>query len=484
MSSSGYGSEGDSVYRTLLESNLTIEVGLIVLDSVGLFCLHFKEALLAQDGDNPLMRKVLDIYLSFLQIGQSESLCKHVFAALRAFINNFTVALFQGNAWLCGRLCCEVLRCCASKLATVRQEACAVLYLLMRSNFEFSGQKALTRVRFQVILSVSQLLAEIGGLNSTRFGESLGVIDGFAGSDKAMQSTSFPSEVRDLTKRAQTVLKATSQMRQQTHPDPELLIDLQHSLGLNCATLDTMARHHARFGNWSEVAMCQIYMAALVTEYLHRRQLRPLPGCQTFASMSPNILRDQSNLLVDIGIDDTQYDEDMLMDQLEECSRALDKAERYEMQLELYKLMLPTHEKRRDYLALVGCFTTLSQACSRAAEANRTGKRLLGTYYRVALYGRARFGDEAGVEYIYKEPKVTNLSEIAERLNRLYSAKFGAERVKLATDSNPVSRNAFINMFPTRLCNFYVCLLVALDGREGSGPATGLHSNHPRDAVL
>jgi hypothetical protein len=89
-------SDGDSTYRSLLESNLTIEVGLIVLDAVGLFCLHFKEVLLSEDGDNPLMRKVLDIYLSFLQIGQSESLSKHVFAALRAFINSFPLALYQG----------------------------------------------------------------------------------------------------------------------------------------------------------------------------------------------------------------------------------------------------------------------------------------------------------------------------------------------------------------------------------------------------
>lgn len=89
-------SESDCAYRSLLESNLTIEVGLIVLDVIGLFCMHFKEALLGDDGDNPLMRKVLDIYLSFLQIGQSESMSKHVFAAFRSFINNFPVALYQG----------------------------------------------------------------------------------------------------------------------------------------------------------------------------------------------------------------------------------------------------------------------------------------------------------------------------------------------------------------------------------------------------
>lgn len=94
---SGSCTDGDSTYRALLESNLTIEVGLIVLDAVGLFCLHFKELLLSEEGDNPLMRKVLDIYLSFLQIGQSESLAKHVFAALRAFINSFPLALYQGT---------------------------------------------------------------------------------------------------------------------------------------------------------------------------------------------------------------------------------------------------------------------------------------------------------------------------------------------------------------------------------------------------
>lgn len=78
----------------------------------------------------------------------------------------------------------------------------------------------------------------------------------------------------------------------------------------------------------------------------------------------------------------------MLLEQLEECSRAVEKAERYEMQLEIYRLILPTYEKQRDYVALSECFSVLSQACSRATEVNRTGKRLLGTYYRVALYGK------------------------------------------------------------------------------------------------
>jgi hypothetical protein len=60
--------------------------------------------------------------------------------------------LAAGNASLCGRLCYELLRCCNSRLSTIRQESCAILYLLMRSNFEFTSHKGLTRVHLQVCL--------------------------------------------------------------------------------------------------------------------------------------------------------------------------------------------------------------------------------------------------------------------------------------------------------------------------------------------
>jgi hypothetical protein len=89
--------ESSTLYQALLEANLATEVGLIALDSLGLYCLHFRDSLMAEDGDNPVMKAVFDLYLSFLQVGQSETLFRHVFAALRAFINNFSLALFQGQ---------------------------------------------------------------------------------------------------------------------------------------------------------------------------------------------------------------------------------------------------------------------------------------------------------------------------------------------------------------------------------------------------
>lgn len=94
-----------------------------------------------------------------------------------------------GNAALCGRLCYELLKCCNSRLASIRQESCAILYLLMRSNFEFTSRKGLTRVHLQVIISVSQMLGNIVGLNNSRFQESLSLINSYASSDKAMKGT-------------------------------------------------------------------------------------------------------------------------------------------------------------------------------------------------------------------------------------------------------------------------------------------------------
>lgn len=151
--------------------------------------MNFRKSLLSSEGENPVMKKIFDIYLTFLQIGQSENLFKHIFAALRAFINNYSMVLFQGSAVLCGRLCFELLRCCNSRLSSVRQESCAILYLLMRSNFEFTGRKGLTRVHLQVIISVSQMLGNIVGLNNARFQESLSLINSYASSDKAMKGS-------------------------------------------------------------------------------------------------------------------------------------------------------------------------------------------------------------------------------------------------------------------------------------------------------
>ncbi|XP_035917341.1 dedicator of cytokinesis protein 11 isoform X2 [Anopheles stephensi] len=431
--------------QALYESNLATEIGLIVLDCMGLYSVQFRESMI----EGTVLPKIARVYLRFLQLGQSESLSKHVFAALRAFINNFSQALFKGTAVLCGQLVYELLKCCDSRLSSLRQEACAVLYLLMRSNFEFSGRKGLTRVHLQVIISVSQMIGNVIGLNNARFQESLSTINNYASSDKAMKGTGFPMEVKDLTRRVRTVLMATAQM-QAHHMDPERLLELQHSLANSYAStpelrqtwLTTMANNHLQNGNISEAACCYLHIAALVSEYLKLKGCCPVAqGAESFARISRNIPRDEKGLKLDSGTQDSQYTEQFLLERLKECAEYLDRSERLECLGELYRLIIPILESRRDYHGLTQCYEHLTQAYNRVIEFNKSGKRLLGRFYRVIFFSQVYFEEENGVEYIYKEPKVTSLSEISERLHKQYRDKFGADNVKILMDSAPVDQS-------------------------------------------
>lgn len=51
---------------------------------------------------------------------------------------------------MCGNLVSCLLKACDSRLLTLRQEATAMLYLLMRGNFEHTHRKGLTRIHLQV----------------------------------------------------------------------------------------------------------------------------------------------------------------------------------------------------------------------------------------------------------------------------------------------------------------------------------------------
>ncbi|XP_055002257.1 dedicator of cytokinesis protein 9 isoform X19 [Sorex araneus] len=441
----GYGhSDADVLHQAFLEANLATEVCLTALDTLSLFTLAFKNQLLADHGHNPLMKKVFDVHLCFLQKHQSETALKHVFTALRSFIYKFPSTFYEGRADMCAALCYEILKCCNSKLGSIRTEASQLLYFLMRNNFDYTGKKSFVRTHLQVIISVSQLIADVVGIGGTRFQQSLSIINNCANSDRFIKHTTFSSDVKDLTKRIRTVLMATAQMKEHEN-DPEMLVDLQYSLAKSYAStpelrktwLDSMARIHVKNGDLSEAAMCYVHVTALVAEYLMRKGMCR-QGCSAFRVITPNI-DEEASMMEDVGMQDVHFNEEVLLELLEQCADGLWKAERYELMADIYKLVIPIYEKRRDFERLAHLYDTLHQAYSKVTEVMHSGRRLLGTYFRVAFFGQGFFEDEDGKEYIYKEPKLTPLSEISQRLLKLYSAKFGSENVKMIQDSGKVN---------------------------------------------
>jgi len=90
---------------------------------------------------------------------------------------------------------------------------------------------------------------------------------------------------------------------------------------------------------------------------------------------------------------------------------------------------------------LAKCHEDLTNIFKKIMDLDSSGSRMLGSYYRVGFYGVA-FKDLDGKEYIYKEPKITRLAEIAERLKSMFAKRFGENTaVHVLPDSNVVDRS-------------------------------------------
>lgn len=121
----------------------------------------------------------------------------------------------------------------------------------------------------------------------------------------------------------------------------------------------------------------------------------------------------------------------------------------------------------------------LHEAYKKVVSITKTGKRYLGTYFRVAFFGHVshfdgrlrasftllyiicfqHFGEDNEIQFIYKEPKVTNLTELTHRLKRLYTRKFGQDSVEIIMDSTKV-------IFHMYMCNLW--MFIALDAMQVS----------------
>ena len=152
------------------------------------------------------------------------------------------------------------MECFNSKFQSIRVEACVVLYLLMRKNYEHTKQKSIARVNSQTIISVSQLIGNMKLTSTKEVMECLSILNSLAFKDQTFQNTRFSMEVDDLTKRISNIFLATSQMKN-FQDDTEMLVDSQYSLAKSYANslelrrtwLNSMAEIHIKEKNFSEV---------------------------------------------------------------------------------------------------------------------------------------------------------------------------------------------------------------------------------------
>lgn len=442
----------------ILEGHMVYEITMVLLDSMENIIF-----VLCQDLDTSsdyykqcqsLVGNILQVLIHILSVNQSTKALENVYATQRSILMKFPNLLFEErlDRELLSELSLQLLRHCSSAIGSVRAQASASLYLLMRQNFGIPSNFA--RIKMQVTMSLSSLVGTNQKFSEHFLRRSLKTILTYALCDQEMQDSTFSEQVQELVFNLHMILSDTIRMKEYQE-DPDMLIDLmyriakgyQHSPDLRLTWLANMAQKHIEKGHHAEAAQCFIHSAAMVAEYLYVIGKKPyLPmSCVAFQRISANIL-EESNISSEIPADKEglytgkSFSENGLIALLEKAANCLMTPEMYEAVNEVYKLLIPICEAHKDYNKLAFIYGKLRDIFTKLHLAD--GKRTLGSFFRVGFYG-SKFGDLDREEFVYKEPSLTKLPEIAHRLESFYSEQFGPEFVEVIKDSNPVDSSRF-----------------------------------------
>lgn len=440
--------KGDVEVDAQIEASLAGEASLIVLDTIELLVSNVGSI----ENLQSVLGKGLEVLLHLMFCNQSVEVMKCIFATQRAIVHKFPELIFFEETEQCAELCARLLKHCSSSISDIRAWACASLYLLMRQNFEIGNNFA--RVKVQVTVALSSIVAgTASSFNEHHLRRSLKTLIEYADKDIDMQSSSFPDQVRELAINLHHILLDTVKM-QSFQNDPEMLMDLmyriskgyQNSPDLRLTWLQHMAKNHNEREHYTEAAMCLVHAAALVAEYLYMLDGSPyLPiGCVTFQKISPNML-EESAISDDVinpeeeGIATSKlFSENGLVGLLEQAAPLFRESQLYEAASEVYKLVIPIYEQRRQYHSMESIYNKLSDCFKNLSK--KGDKRFLGSYFRVGFYGWM-FGDLHLKEFIYKDEALMKLSEFSLKLETLYSEQLGKDKIEIIKDSNDVDHS-------------------------------------------
>lgn len=469
------------------ESRISHEVSVTILDCLEWYMVAKESDLNTNAQANALMDGTVSALLGLLGRRQAIDLQIMIFRVLTTFAHIFVKQLFVLSSSYVGQLMPRVLGLCNYENDHVRMGASAFFFLMLKLNLENSPVKNrnFTRVKVQAIIALSKLVAGQAGirdlsflnraLNSVQLYATSTSSSGASGSSASSGAnsnansqtpgqTSSPApahgdvenpflvlQVNVLSERLRAIMEGSIKIQQHAG-DTDMLTDLYHQIASSYRTapdlrvtwLESLAELHVRNDAWAEAGQCLVHIAALIAEYL--QILEPTEGSMKGAAafepacvsaVEEQTMLDAQNMMDEDSVGETHiFTEEGLCDVVERAITCLTRAQLYESSHELYKLLLPVHEKAHNYAKLADSHAALSSIFGKIVESINSQSRLFGSYYRVAFFG-SRFGDLDGKEYVYKEPKITRLGEIRERLLLLHEKRVGGT-IEIITTSGEV----------------------------------------------
>lgn len=127
--------DNEAEVNFFIEGSLATETCLVILDTLDIIV----QVATASELHHNLLGVVLKVLLHALARNQSTLALQNLFAMQRSLIFKFHNLLFDDESDSCADLCLLLLKHCGSQLPSIRSQAAASLYLLMRQNFEIGN---------------------------------------------------------------------------------------------------------------------------------------------------------------------------------------------------------------------------------------------------------------------------------------------------------------------------------------------------------
>ncbi|CAJ0578720.1 unnamed protein product, partial [Mesorhabditis spiculigera] len=460
-------------FGVLQAINLSQEVAMTVLDTMDTFLREL--AAQWQVGSSTTweesFRYLLLIHLSLLETHWPEGVRLNALASLGAFINQFRPRLFEsGSLDALALLIEKLLLQMASRLSTIQSASSALFQFVLRAGYEtvqntlsnkamalsvspagkdgeskrdLSAAERLGRPGTQAGVALARLLGTQQGLAGCvgRFERGLCYLEALIPRER-QKVGDFEGSVRELVKQLRGVLEATSALAPASNdPVPDLHIQLADSYRGSAAYrslwFDTLAEAHAADGWHSEAAVAYGHSVAIIAKELALKGALNSPDWTVldWISSTIGIKEDVRNKGIEV-VQPAEFTLENLATKIESCTRELTLAERYEAIGPIYRLLIPSLEKNRNYNSLRSVYADLNQSSSRALEAAMSGRRHLGAYFKVVFIGLSHFGKDLHMsEWIYREPGLTSLAEASCSLRENCQQLLGTDRIKIEPES-------------------------------------------------
>ncbi|PAV65279.1 hypothetical protein WR25_13022 [Diploscapter pachys] len=182
---------------------------------------------------------------------------------------------------------------------------------------------------------------------------------------------------------------------------------------------------------FAEAAVCYAHSAAIIAKELEEKGVMKIDW-SVFNWISKEIIENERQNPKDPEtVQQGGFTTENLTAKIEKTVRALNLAERFEAIGPLYRLLIPILERKNNFNSLISIYAELHQAYSRAAEIKVSGKRHLGTYFRVRFYGKKSFETDHDTDWVYREAGLTSLAEISLKLREQVKTAVGHDKVQV-----------------------------------------------------